>query len=400
MVETSAPEFPSVATQGLKPDPLLDVLRRNSSAFRIRAPYGGECWMVTAHDDVRFVQADARFSRAAMIGRDVARTSPFPLAGESIIGMDPPDHTRIRRLVSREFTPKRVEQLRPRAQEMVDGFLDVAANADGTVELIEALTQPLPIAVICELLGVPFSERTRFNAWANTFMTSTAHTIDEVLAARDQLLEYLAELVTQRRAYPTDDLMGALVELRDEGDALSEIELVNLGLAMLVGGYETTAAQLGKAIFCLLTHPDQLALVRDDPGLVPQAVEELLRFIPLSSGTAIAWIALEDVEIGGVTVRAGEPVMASAAGANLDESVFEAPDQLDVTRDPNPHLSFGHGLHFCVGAHLARMEMQVAIGTLFARFPGARLAVPADDVPWKVGSAVWGLASLPVELRA
>ena len=331
-----------------------------------------------------------------MIGRDVARTSPFPLAGESIIGMDPPDHTRIRRLVSREFTPTRVEQLRPRAHEMVDAFLDVAAAVDGPVDLIEALTQPLPIAMICELLGVPFAERSRFNGWANTFMTSTAHTIDEVMAARDQLLEYLAELVAQRRAHPTDDLMGALVALRDEGDALSEIELVNLGLAMLVGGYETTAAQLGKSIFCLLTHPDQLALVRDRPDLVPQAVEELLRFIPLSSGTALAWIALEDVEVGGVTIRAGEPVMASAAGANLDESVFDHADELDVTRDPNPHLSFGHGMHFCVGAHLARMEMQVAIGTLFARFPETRLVVPADAVPWKVGSAVWGLASLPV----
>ncbi len=395
-MEAAAPAFPSVATQGLGPDPLLDVLRRQGTAFRIRAPYGGECWMVTAHEDVRFVQADARFSRGAMIGRDVARTSPFPLAGESIIGMDPPDHTRIRRLVSREFTPKRVEQLRPRAHEMVDTFLDAAAAVDGPVDLIEALTQPLPVAMICELLGVPFAERSRFNGWANTFMTSTAHTIDEVMAARDQLLGYLAELVAQRRAHPTDDLMGALVALRDEGDALSEIELVNLGLAMLVGGYETTAAQLGKSIFCLLTHPAQLALVRDRPDLVPHAVEELLRFIPLSSGTGLAWIALEDVEVGGVTIRAGEPVMASAAGANLDESVFDHADELDVTRDPNPHLSFGHGMHFCVGAHLARMEMQVAIGTLFARFPETRLAVPADPVPWKVGSAVWGLASLPV----
>jgi nocardicin N-oxygenase len=398
-VVDAAPAFPSVPTQSLGPDPLLDVLRRSRGAFRIRAPYGGECWMVTAHDDVRFVQADPRFSRGAMIGRDVARTSPFPLAGESIIGMDPPDHTRIRRLVSREFTPRRVEHLRPRAQEMVDDFLDAAAGSDGPVDLIEAVSQPLPIAMICELLNVPYTDRLRFNAWANTFMTSTAHSIDDVVAARDQLLDYLADLVAQRRASPTDDLLGALVALRDEGDALSEVELVNLALAMLVGGYETTAAQLGKSILCLLTHPDQLALVRDDPGLVPGAVEELLRFIPLSSGTALAWIALEDVEVGGIVVRAGEPVMASAAGANLDESVFDHADQLDVTRDPNPHLSFGHGMHFCIGAHLARMEMQVAIGALLGRFPRVALAVPPDEVAWKVGSAVWGLASLPVLLE-
>jgi cytochrome P450 len=393
-----APDFPSVATQSLGPDPLLDVLRRDQRVFRIRAPYGGECWMVTRHEDVRFVQADSRFSRAAMIGRDVARTAPYPLQGESIIGMDPPDHTRIRRLVSREFTPRRVEQLRGRAQEIVDGLLDDAATSPSPVDLVEALAQPLPIAMICELLNVPFSDRDKFRGWANAFMTSTGHSIDEVLAARDSLNAYLADLIAERRRNPTDDLLGALVVLRDEGDALSELELVNLGLAMLVGGFETTAAQLGKFIFCLLCNPDQLGVIRARPEVVPTAVEELLRVIPLSSGTALAWIATEDVEVGEVVIPAGDPVMASAAGANLDDSVFEDPERLDVTRDPNPHLAFGHGMHFCIGAHLARMELQVAIGTLFGRFPDVRLAVAPGEVQWKVGSAVWGLESLPVDL--
>ncbi len=354
--------------------------------------------MVTRHEDVRFVQADSRFSRAAMIGRDVARTAPYPLQGESIIGMDPPDHTRIRRLVSREFTPRRVEQLRARAQEIVDGLLDDAAASPSPVDLVEAFAQPLPIAMICELLNVPFSDRDRFRGWANAFMTSTGHSIDEVLAARDSLNAYLADLIAERRRTPTDDLLGALVVLRDEGDALSEPELVNLGLAMLVGGFETTAAQLGKFIFCLLGNPEQLAVIRARPEVVPTAVEELLRVIPLSSGTALAWIATEDVEVGGVTIPAGDPVMASAAGANLDDSVFVDPERLDVTRDPNPHLAFGHGMHFCIGAHLARMELQVAIGTLFGRFPDVRLAVAPREVQWKVGSAVWGLESLPVDL--
>ncbi|MCU1375977.1 MAG: cytochrome [Actinomycetia bacterium] len=396
----STPTFPSVATQGLSADPLLDVLRRQAPTFRIKAPYGGECWMVTRHEDVRAVQTDPRFSRRAMIGQDVARTSPYPLQGESIVGMDPPDHTRIRRLVSMAFTARRVESLPQRAQALVDGLLDEAAAADGPVDLVEGLAQPLPIAMICELLGVAYEDRSRFRGWANVFMTSTAHPIEDVLTARDHLFAYLAELVASRRAQPTTDLLGALVLQRDEGDALTEDELVNLAFSLLVGGFETTAAQLAKSVLMLLLHPDQLALVRADPELVPTAVEELLRVIPLSSGTSLAWVATEDVVVGDVTIRAGDVLMASAAAANLDEAVFDQPERFDVTRSPNPHLSFGHGLHFCLGAHLARMELQVAIGSLATRFPDLRLAVAPDDVPWKVGSAVWGLAALPVLVSA
>ena len=195
---------------------------------------------------------------------------------------------------------------------------------------------------------------------------------------------------------PTDDLLGALVVLRDEGDALTEPELVNLGIAILVGGFETTAAQIGKSIYCMLIHPEELQKVRSDPALVPAAVEELVRFIPLSSGTSMAWIATDDVELAGVTVRAGETVMASAATGSRDASVFTDPDRFDVTREQIPHLGFGHGTHFCLGAHLARMEMQVVISTLFTRFPDLRPAFAEDAVPWKVGSSVWGLAELPV----
>jgi cytochrome P450 len=250
--------------------------------------------------------------------------------------------------------------------------------------------------MICELLGVEYEDRARFRQWASEFMVSTGSKIEDVLAAHDALLGYLADLVTERRRAPTDDLLGALVALRDEDDALSEEELVNLGLAILVGGFETTAAQIGKSIFCLLIHPDELRRILADPTLVPTAVEELLRFIPLSSGTSMAWVATDDVDLAGVTVRAGDAVMASAATACRDPNVFENPDQLDVGRDPNPHVGFGHGTHFCLGAHLARMEMQVSIGMLFERFPELRLALRVDEVPWKVGSSVWGLAELPV----
>jgi nocardicin N-oxygenase len=394
---TEVPRIPSVEGQRLEPDPLLLELSRRRAAFRMRAPYGGECWMITRYEDVRAVQADARFSRAAMIGQDVARTSAYPLQGDSILGMDPPDHTRVRRLVSREFTARRVEQLRPRAQEIVDGLLDVVEVAGPPAELISALAEPLPILMICELLGVEFEDRAMFRGWASALMSSSGRTIEEILQARDDLLAYLARLVAERRAVPTGDLLGALVTLRDEGDALSEDELVQLGLAILVGGFETTAAQLGKSIFALLTHRDQLTRLQADLSLVPTAVEELMRYIPLSSGTSLAWIAVDAVDIAGVQVQPGEVIMASGATANRDPSVFDDPDTLDVGRTPNLHVAFGHGTHFCLGAHLARMELQVAIATLITRFPDIRLAVPIEDAPWKVGSSVWGLAELPVD---
>jgi cytochrome P450 len=394
--ETSLPQIPSVDHQSLTPDPLLAALAREYPAFRMRAPHGGECWMFTRYEDVRAVQTDHRFSRAAMIGKDVARTSAYPLQGESILGMDPPDHTRVRRLVSREFTARRVELLRPRAQEFVDDLLDTIEAAGSPAELISQLAEPLPILMICELLGVEYEDRDMFRGWATCFMTSTGRSIEEILGAHDALNEYLAGLVAQRREVPTDDLLGALVVLRDEGDALTEPELVNLGIAILVGGFETTAAQIGKSIYCLLTHPDELQKVRNDPAIVPAAVEELVRFIPLSSGTSMAWVAIDDVELAGVTVRAGQTVMASAATGSRDPSVFTDPDRFDVSRAQIPHLGFGHGTHFCLGSHLARMEMQVIISTLFTRFPELRLAVPDRDVPWKVGSSVWGLAELPV----
>jgi nocardicin N-oxygenase len=393
-----APSFPSVATQSLTPDPLLAVLCRRAPVARIRAPYGGECWIVLRYEDVRAVQTDPRFSRQAMVGKDVARTAPYPLQGGSIVEMDPPEHTRVRRIVSKAFTAKRVEALRPRAHDVVDALLDDLAKTEGAVDLVEGLCLPLPITMICEVLGVAYEDRSKFAAWARVFMSSSARTADEMMEAHGHLMQYLAGLVAQRRAQPTDDLLGALVLARDEGDALTEDELVNLGFSLLVGGFETTAAQLGKFLLFLLDHPDDLALLGERDDLVPSAVEELLRLINLAAGTSLAWVATEDVELGGVAIRAGDAVMASAAAANRDESVFADPERFDITRDPNPHVAFGHGAHFCIGAHLARMELQVAIGTVARRFPHVRLAVAPDDVPWRTGSAVWGLERLPVQL--
>jgi cytochrome P450 RapN len=389
--------FPTVATQGLDPDPILGELRDTEGIARIQPPYGGECWIALRYEDVKAVLSDPRFSRSATVGLDIARTQPVLHIEGSILGMDGADHTRIRRLVSATFTARRVEALRPRAQDLVDSLLDAMEAHGPPADLVEMLALPLPITMICELLGVPYEDRHRFRAWADTFMTSGGFTVEEVMNAHERLAGYLAEMIDARRREPTADLLGALVTVRDtEGDRLSEEELVRLAIAILVAGYETTASQLGKFVLCLFERPDQLALLRERPDLVPGAVEELMRYVPLSSGTSIAHLATEDVDVGGTLIRAGEAIMASGAAANRDPSVFPDPERVDVERDDAFQLGFGHGPHFCLGAHLARMELQVAIGSLLRRFPDLALGVPRDEVRWKTSSSVWGLEELPV----
>jgi cytochrome P450 len=390
-------EFPTVTEQSLDPDPLLAELLREEPVAKVQLPFGEPCWLVTRYDDVRLVLSDPRFSRAQTIDKDVGRTQAMLPIADSILGMDPPDHTRIRRLVSSAFTARRVARLRDRTQEVVESLLDEMERVGPPVDLVEMLALPLPIAMICELLGVPFEDRVQFRGWADIFMTSSGYTIEELLDAHAQICGYLAGMVEQRRQAPTDDLLGALVVARDEGDErITEPELISLALAILVAGYETTASQLGKFMLCLFQHPDQLAMLRAEPDRIPDAVEELMRLIPLSSGASLAYLATEDIDIGGVTIKAGEAVVASTASANRDPRVYAEPERLDVTRHGPAQLGFGHGAHYCIGAHLARLELQLAIASLLARFPELRLAVPADQVLWKDGSSVWGLETLPI----
>ena len=392
---SGCPHFPTVTQQGLDPDPLLTELRANEPVVRVQLPFGEPIWMLTRYEDVRAMLADPRFSRTATIGTDVGRMAEFFPIEDSILGMDPPGHTRIRRLVSAIFTARRMQALRGRAQEIVDGLLDAMEQSEQPVDFVQAVALPLPITMICELLGVPFEDRQKFNGWADIFMTSSGHTVEELIDAHGQLTAYLADMIAKRRVEPTDDILGALVVARDEDpDAITEGELQSLLMAILVAGYETTANQLGKFVLCLLERPDQLQILREHPELMANAVEELMRFIPLSAGSQLAYLATEDVDIGGVLIRAGEGVMPSTASANRDESVFDHADRIDVERTDIFQLGFGHGSHYCLGAHLARVELQVALTSLFARFPDLRLADRADAARWKDGSAVWGLESL------
>ncbi|WP_069166291.1 cytochrome P450 [Nocardia altamirensis] len=398
-VNTEVRQYPFGAPVRLDMHPLYAQLRQEEPVSRVRLPYGGEAWLVTRYQDAKLVLADPRFSRAATVDReDIPRTSPEPSRRNSLLSMDAPEHSRLRKLVAKAFTTRRVEQLRPRAQEIVDEQLAEIESAGPVADLVQGLALPLPVTVICELLGVPTQDQHRFRDFSDTVLTTTAHTRAEIADARTALEAYLAEVVAQRRAEPADDLLGALVAARDNEDRLSEDELVNLGIGLLIAGHETTANQIANFTYVLLAQPDNWALLRDQPDLVPGAVEELLRFVQLGSGGGFARVATEDVALsGGITVRAGESVVVNTQAANRDEAVFDRPEELDLTREHNPHMAFGHGIHHCLGAQLARLELQVALGTLLRRFPELRLAVPAEDVPWKTGLLVRGPKALPVK---
>ncbi|WP_163510896.1 cytochrome P450 [Fodinicola acaciae] len=390
---TAARAFPFSAPERLTVDPLFAELRRDQPLCRVQLAYGEPAWMATRYDDVKLVLGDPRFSRAAAVDRDEPRSRTHKGAPGNILSYDPPEHSRLRRLVTKAFTVRRVEQLRARAEEIAGGLVD---NLTAPADLVEDFALPLPITVICEMLGVPYEDRVDFRTWSDAFLSTTRFTPSEVAYNVGQLREYMAGLIAQRREASRDDLLSGLVAARDDEDRLSEDELLAMAEGLLVAGHETTASQIPNFVYTLLTHPQQLAELRTDLGLVPQAVEELMRYVPLGAGGGSARYALEDVEVGGVVVNAGEPVIAAIASANRDEAVYTDPDRLDLHRKEASHVGFGHGPHHCLGAPLARMELQVALRTLLTRLPGLRLAVPAEEVVWRVGSATRSPAQLPV----
>ncbi|WP_026425600.1 cytochrome P450 [Actinokineospora inagensis] len=396
MTTTEPRAYPFSEPRHLDPEPLFETLRTDQPLIRVRLPYGEPAWVASRYEDIKVVLGDPRFSRAAGQDRDEPRMRPHPSPPGSILGLDPPDHTRLRRLVMKAFTVRRVEQLRPRAQDIANGLVDAMIEHGRPVDLVDEFALPLPVTVICELLGVPYEDRVDFRVWSDAFLATTKYTPDQARVYIDRLTDYMAGLIAQRRQHPTDDLIGALVIARDEEDRLSEEELVSLSMGLLVAGHETTASQIPNFVYTLLTHPDQLDRVRADLSLVPRAVEELMRYVPLGIGGGIARYALEDVQLGGVLVKAGEPVLPALASANRDASIFPNPERLDVDRAGAPHVGFGHGPHHCLGAPLARMELQVALDTLFRRLPGLRFAGTEDGIEWKSGLSTRGPAHMPI----
>ncbi|MFF9350869.1 cytochrome P450 [Streptomyces sp. NPDC014734] len=390
--EAAPVAYPFNTAEGLGLAEEYERVRDRTGLLRVQMPYGEPAWLVTRYADARLVLGDQRFSRAVAASHDEPRQSEGQRDG-GILGMDPPDHTRLRSLVAKAFTVRQVEKLRPQVRELTAELLDAMEAAGQPADLVDLFALPLPVAVICRMLGVPTEDRPKFRVWSDAALSTSSLTAEEFERNRDELRAYMAELIAQHRKAPQDDLMTALIEARDGGDRLSELELVDLCVGILVAGHETTASQIPNFVLTLLDHPDQLERLRAEPGLVPNAVEELLRFVPLGSGAGQPRYATEDIEVGGTLVRAGSPVLVAVGAANRDALRFTAPGVLNVARESNQHLGFGHGVHHCLGAPLARLELQEALSALITRFPGLRLA---DDVTWKTEMLVRGPRVMPI----
>jgi len=357
-------------------------------------------WVLTRYDDVVAALRDPRLAKEAIASFVAARFgAPVPAMGLSMLDRDPPDHTRLRGLVSKAFTPRVVEGLRPRIQQIVDGLLDGVA-ARGSMDLIEEFAYPIPVVVICEMLGVPVEDHERFKGWS----LDIARGLDLIwlgpdsevgrrsVTARQALADYFRGLIAQRRAAPRNDLLSGLIAAEEAGDKLNEIELLATCILLLIAGHETTVNLIGNGTLALLQHRDQLQGLQRDPGLVASAVEELLRFDGPVQRTAR--IPSEDVTFGGRTIAKGEMVMPFIGAADRDPAQFPEPDRLDIGRADNRHIAFGWGIHFCLGAPLARIEGQIAINTLVRRLPKLELATAQPE--YRQSLTLRGLKALPV----
>ncbi|KAA8880647.1 cytochrome P450 [Nocardia colli] len=393
-IDEEACEYPFGPPDRLSIEPRLAGLRAEHPVLRVHMPYGGDAWLVTRYADVKTVLADPRFSRAVPAGRDTPRPTAFQAPPSSIVRMDSSEHRRLRRLVAQAFSPRRVEMLRPRVQQIVDDLLDAMLVAGPPADLAASLTWPLPITIICDLLGVPPGDRDQFLATTDGIMApSAAGNIEQHVRDYNN---YMVGLIARRRTEPSDDLLGMLVHAKDDGDRLTEQEMIGFGADLLFAGHETTANQTGNFFYTLLADRHYWNELVADPDLVPAAIEELLRITPFAASADSPNIAVENLEVNGRCIKAGDAVVTVLASANRDAEVFENPDEIDFHRTTNPHVAFGHGIHYCLGAQLARIEMQTAIATVIHRLPGLRLAVPADQVSWRTNRFLRGVTALPV----
>jgi cytochrome P450 len=358
-------------------------------------------WVLTRYEDVVAALRDPRLAKEAINAIVAARigATPTPVASLSMLDRDPPDHTRLRSLVNKAFTPRVVETLRPRIQVVVDELIDRARDA-GAMDLIEEFAYPIPVIVICEMLGVPVEDHERFKGWG----VDLARGLDSILlppesdvmkrsfAARQSLAQYFRELIAERRKAPRGDLLSALIAAEESGDTLTEEELLATCVLLLIAGHETTVNLIGNGTLALLRHPDQLRRLRENPALIVSAVEELLRFDGPVQRTAR--VPNADLTIGGKKIPAGSMVMPFIAAADRDPAQFPHPDRLDLGRADNRHIAFGWGIHFCLGAPLARVEAQIAINTLLKRCP--KLALATDAPEYRLSLTLRGLTHLPV----
>jgi cytochrome P450 len=384
------PRLPFHQPPGVGVAPLLRVLQAEGPVARVRTPAGDEAWLVTRYEEVRQLLGDSRLGLSHPDPQSAPRISDSALFGsaQGNFATEEADHAGMRALLVPYFSPRRMQAFRPRVEALVDELLDGLAGRRPPVDLHEALSLPVPVLVICELLGVPYEDRSQFRAWSQDMAGTTDR--EQSGQALGNLVGYMHELVARKRACPGDDVLSGLV-----GAGLADGDIAYLGALLLFAGQETTVVRLDLGTLLMCINPGQRQLIQRRPGLLPCAVEEILRATGAGGGWVPRW-ARSDLTIGGVTVRAGEAVLLHIASANYDEDAFAEPDRFDVTRTPNLHLAFGQGPRYCIGAPLARIELQAVFARLIPRFPGMRLAAPLDQLQVRTGLLTGGLAQLPV----
>jgi cytochrome P450 len=399
------------------------AMREKGPATRVALPNGESIWFVNRYAEaVEFLKDDERFANdpsnaltdeeySHLFQQAVEDLTPEQqemtaqtdeILSRNLLAVDPPDHSRLRRLVAIPFTPKYIEGLRPRIQAIADALLGaVQARADETgrreMELIDDFAYPLPLTVISEMLGIPLADRDRFREWSQAAVsfTPTDRANPEVTAKLIEFIAYLRRLVAEKRANPGDDLLSGLVLAEAAGDKLSENELLSMIFLLIVAGHETTVNLIGNGTLALFEHPEQFARLRENPDLLKPAIEEMLRYYGPVEMSLTRWVR-EDTDLGGERLRRGEQIMALLASDNHDDGRFPNPEVFDIMREPNRHVAFGTGIHACLGATLARLEGQIAFASLLARMPGLALAVPRDEVQWRDATFLRGLTRLPV----
>jgi cytochrome P450 len=386
------------------PHEVHDMLRAEGPVQEVFLPRGLKVWLVTRYEEAKVALTDPRISKDMQAGghlfelhapKDADRRQFDAGLAVHMLNMDPPNHTRLRKLVNKAFTARRIELMRPRVEEIAAELIAKLNDGD-EVDLLEALAFPLPITVICELLGIPIDNRDEFREWSNTLLSFG--TQEQIAEASGKMAQFLIAHVDRvANEEPDDTFFSALVHADESGDRLNHAELVSMAFLLLVAGHETTVNLIGNAVLALLHNPDQLQILKDRPELIPASTEEFLR---LEGPVNIATFryTTEPVELGGVTIPADEFVMVSLIAANRDPEKYENPDQLDVTRNAGGHVAFGHGIHFCLGAPLARLEFDVALTHLLARFPNLQLAAEPETLVWRDSTLIRGLHTLPVRL--
>jgi len=396
-----APRLANLAGPGFRSNPyhFYARLRRENPVLQVKVPDGSTAWLITRYDDALAALKDKRLSKGIANLNEKPPWVPSalqPLA-RNMLDLDDPDHARLRTLVHKAFTPKLIETLRASIETLTEDLIS-AAKPRGRMDLIADLALPLPVIVISRMLGVPKHEQHKFHRWSSAIVSSQSSKIGALKALPRvfSFLRYIRRLVHLKSVQPANDLTSALIQADESGDKMSVNELLAMIFLLLVAGHETTVNLIGNGMLALLTHPDQMSKLRDDPILVSSAIEEMLRFdSPVEMATER--YTLESVQYSGTTIPAGSRIYVVIASANRDEQQFERANDFDITRTSNRHLSFGMGSHYCLGAPLARMEGQIAITALLRRLPNLRLRIPADEIKWKSGLVLRGVKSLPVK---